>query len=124
MLAVSAKLAQPGVGDGLVKLERTESTVLNTPEALQRIAADADWRATDEQARSSDVSTAPVLAAGLAGIKLPATPERVRPVVTPPAAKPAAARSAAKRVAPAATAPKKAPKTTARKTAAKKRKES
>jgi hypothetical protein len=118
VLAVSAKLAQPGVGEGIVKLEKSEASVLNTPEALKRIATDADWRVTDGKARAADVSSAPGLAAGLAGVRLPMPPARVQPAVTPDVVKPASAATSPK-PASAARAASTKPAATASATSAK-----
>lgn len=101
VLAVSAKLAQPGVGEGLVKLEKSEAGVLDTPEALKRIATDADWRATDDKARAAGKSSVPGLAAGLAGIRLSVPPVPAQPIVAPGVVKPASATSPSPAVATA-----------------------
>jgi hypothetical protein len=76
VLAASARLTAPGVGDGLLRLERSEGELLKSPEALTRIAAAPDWRETDVAARAASETAVPNLAAALAG----------RRAVTPPAA--------------------------------------
>ena len=83
VLATSARLTAPGVGDGLLRLERSQGDVVTSPEALSKIAATADWRNTDGAARAASESTVPTLAASLAG----------RPVVTRPSAPTATAPS-------------------------------
>jgi hypothetical protein len=67
VLAVSAKMAQPGVGEGLEKLEKTEGVDIAGADALKKIAEDAEWRTTDEAARAADDAKARELAAGLKG---------------------------------------------------------
>ncbi|MGZ8228726.1 MAG: hypothetical protein ACXWUS_03670 [Burkholderiales bacterium] len=94
VLAVGARLSASGVGEGLMRLERTESDVLRRPEALARIAESGDWRKTDEAARAADASKTPALAASLAGI------ERARPVVSPPRVRPSGGKSKPKKAKP------------------------
>jgi hypothetical protein len=80
VLAVAARVTQPGVGEGLVRLERSQGELLRSPDALSKIAAAADWRTTDDAARSATEATVPNLAANLVGsAETPATPEKPRP---------------------------------------------
>lgn len=86
VLAVSAKLSEPGVGEGLARLEKTQGELLRSPDALTRIASSADWRTTDDAARVADASATPVLAASLAGIspaKTSAMPGAAKPPTGP-----------------------------------------
>ena len=97
VLAASARLTASGVGDGLLRLERSQGDVLTSPEALSKIAATPDWRNTDAAARAASESTVPTLAASLAG----------RPVLTGPSAPtaPAPTPAAPTPAAPAPAAP-------------------
>jgi hypothetical protein len=67
VLAASARLTAPGVGDGLVRLERSQSELLSSPEALAKIAGTSDWRETDVAARAASDTAVPELAAALVG---------------------------------------------------------
>jgi hypothetical protein len=67
VLAASARLTAPGVGDGLVRLERSQGELLSSPEALAKIAETSDWRETDVAARAASDTAVPELAAALVG---------------------------------------------------------
>jgi hypothetical protein len=67
MLAAAARLTAPGVGDGLVRLERSQGELLSSPEALTKIAETPDWRETDMAARAAGDTAVPELAAALVG---------------------------------------------------------
>lgn len=67
VLAASARLAAPGLGDGLLRLERSQGELLNSPEALAKIAETPAWRDTDLAARAASEIAVADLAAVLAG---------------------------------------------------------
>jgi hypothetical protein len=67
VLAASARLSLPGLGDGLLRLERSQGELLNSPEALAKIAETPAWRDTDLAARAASDTAVADLAAVLAG---------------------------------------------------------
>ena len=60
-------MAAPGLGDGLLRLERSQGELLNSPEALAKIAETPAWRDTDLAARAASEIAVADLAAVLAG---------------------------------------------------------
>jgi len=86
VLAISQRVAAPGVGEGLVRLENSRSELVQTPDALARIVEDKDWRKADDEARIADVAAVPKLAATLAGAT-PTETKTSRPVSPAPVKK-------------------------------------
>jgi hypothetical protein len=110
VVAVSAQLGQPGVGDGLERLERRiHGRTAKT--ALVALASNDAWRKLDTQARTAPANLLAQLSARLTRVATPpAPPAQAVPVEAPAAPKkPAARKAAASKTASAKPAKKTAP---------------
>jgi len=80
VLRVAADLSAPGVGDGLIRLERSQPDTVPSATALTAIAAGGDWRSADSAAAT--VRTAEL--SRMAGTVLRPQPlNPAEPAVTP-----------------------------------------
>jgi hypothetical protein len=66
VLAISARLNASDVGSGITRLERTQPDVLSTPQALDRIAANPNWREVDTISRVAPATVTPDIARNVA----------------------------------------------------------
>ena len=109
VVAVSSQLSQPGVGEGLERLERRiHGKTAKT--ALIQLASNDGWRKLDTQARTAQPNLLAQLSTRLTRVRTPPAPPAVTaparqsaPAKTKatPAKKSAASKAAAKKVAPA-----------------------
>lgn len=107
VVTVSSQLSQPGVGDGLARLERRiHGKTAKT--ALIQLASNDGWRKLDTQARTAQPNLLAQLSVRLTRVATPPAPASVEPVHAPANKAAAKTKAAAKGVAAKKASAKKA----------------